>query len=125
MIMKKTVLLIDDDEFIITIGEAMLEKLGYTALLAESGEKALQLIEKQGEAIHLVIMDMIMPGMDGEELFDRLRALCPNLPVILSSGYSQSDRITGLLDRGCQCFIKKPYSLTDLSNKIQDTLSQA
>ncbi len=123
--MKQTVLLIDDDEFIITIGEAMLQKLGYAPLSAISGEQALQLVENQGEAIHLVIMDMIMPGMDGEELFERLQALCPNLPVILSSGYSQSERIQGLLDRGCRSFIKKPYSLTDLSRKIQAVLEEA
>ena len=117
--MGETILLIDDDEFVVTIGEAMLNKLGYKALSAQSGEQALQLMEDQGEPADLVIMDMVMPGMDGEELFDRIHALRPSLPVILSSGYPQDEHIDQLINKGCRGFIKKPYRMSELAQQIE------
>lgn len=122
---KETILLIDDEEFIITIGEALLTQRGYKVLTAKSGKQALKLIEEdQPETIDLVLMDMIMPGMTGEELFNTIHSLRPQLPVILSSGYSRDEKIDKIISNGCNGFIKKPYTMANLSQKIRGTLSE-
>lgn len=116
------ILLVDDEEMIIDVGEAILERLGYTVLVARGGREAISLVEEHGEAIRLVLLDMIMPGMDGGETFDALRQLYPSLPVILSSGYTMNGLATEILQRGCNGFIQKPFSLSELSQKIRSVL---
>ena len=83
-----TVLLVDDETMILDVGAAMLEKLNYRVICAAGGEKAVERVRHEGDRIDLVILDLIMPGMDGSETFDRIRALAPELPVIIASGYA-------------------------------------
>ena len=65
-----------------------------------------------------------MPGMDGNSTFDRIREISPNVPVILSSGYSMNDQATGIMSRGCNGFIQKPFNLSKLSQKIRSVLDK-
>jgi len=118
----ETILLVDDEEMIAEVGGAILEKLGYRALVARGGRQAIELLEEYGDAIDLVLLDMVMPGMDGGKTFDALRARSPNLPVILSSGYAMSDAAMEIMQRGCNGFIQKPYNLSELSQKIRSVL---
>ena len=113
-----TILLIDDEKMILDVGRELLEELGYTVLSALSGREALDIFQKNSDKIDLVIMDMIMPGMGGGETFDRLRAINPNIKVLLSSGYSVNGQASKILHRGCDGFIQKPFNLNQLSEKI-------
>jgi PAS domain S-box-containing protein len=113
-----TILLIDDEKMILDVGRELLEELGYTVLSALSGREALDIFQKNSNKIDLVIMDMIMPGMGGGETFDRLKAINPNIKVLLSSGYSVNGQASKILHRGCDGFIQKPFNLNKLAEKI-------
>jgi len=119
-----TVLLIDDEEMIIKVGEELLQELGYNVLVARSGQRAIELYKKNTDKIDLVIMDLIMPGMGGGETFDRLKEINPDVKVLLSSGYSINGQASEILERGCDGFIQKPFNINQLSEKIQTIFGQ-
>ena len=79
--------------------------------------------EKNQDSIDMVMLDMIMPDMGGGEVYDRLKSLNPKIRVLLSSGYSIDGQATEILNRGCDGFIQKPYNLTQLAEKIKETLN--
>ncbi|MFZ2041249.1 MAG: PAS domain-containing protein [Desulfobacterales bacterium] len=118
------VLLVDDEEMIVTVGKAMLEKMGYHVQTALSGQEALAVYGQKKEAVDLVILDMIMPDAGGDETFDRLRAIDPEVRVLLSSGYSLEGKASQIMARGCNGFIQKPFSLNELSQKVQQVMAQ-
>ena len=119
-----TVLLVDDEEMIIEVGQAMLESLSYRVLTAGSGQEALALYEKQKDEIDLVILDMIMPGMGGGETFDLMKKMCGDARILLSSGYSINEQAKEIMDRGCIGFIQKPFSIKALSIKVCEALDR-
>ncbi len=118
----ETVLLVDDEEIITEVGEELLSALGYRVITAGSGTEALSTYRDGREEISMVILDMIMPGMDGGETFDRLKAMDPEVRVLLSSGYSLNDKAAEIMARGCNGFIQKPFNMDQLSGKIRDVL---
>ena len=118
----ETVLLIDDEAMIIEVGRAMLQSLGYRVLTAASGERALHILGERGAEIDLVLLDLIMPGMDGVAVYDQIHRRYPNLPVVLSSGYALDDVAKDVLARGCRAFIQKPFSLAVLSGQLRAVL---
>ena len=122
---SETILLVDDEEMIVEVGQAMLERLGYGVVVARGGAAAIATVSEMGGAIDLVILDLIMPGIDGGKTFDRIRALAPAMPVILSSGYSINGQATNIMQRGCNAFIQKPFNIAELSQKIRQTLDAA
>jgi PAS domain S-box-containing protein len=119
-----TILLIDDEEMIIKVGEELLQELGYKVLVARSGQGAIKLYKKNTAKIDLVIMDMIMPGMGGGETFDHLKEINPDIKVLLSSGYSINGQASEILERGCDGFIQKPFNINQLSEKIQGIIAK-
>ncbi len=119
-----TILLVDDEEMILEVGKPMLERLGYGVLAAESGKEAIAVYQKNVDLIRGVILDMIMPEMSGGETFDRLKAINPEVKVLLSSGYSINGRAQEILNRGCHGFIQKPFNLGDLSQRIGEMLGK-
>jgi len=121
---KETILLVDDEEMITDIGQKMLQKLGYRVILAESGRKAIQKFEKLHSRIDLVILDMIMPEMGGSETFDQLKAIAPDIKVLLSSGYSLDGQASQIMKRGCNGFIQKPFNLKHFSQKVREILDE-
>lgn len=120
----ETVLLVDDEDMIIDIGEQLLENIGYTVLIAKSGKEATEIYEKNKDKIDMVILDMIMPDMSGGDTFDRLKEINPEIKVLLSSGYSINGQATEILERGCDGFIQKPFSMKQLSRKIREILDK-
>ncbi len=114
-----TVMLVDDEKMILEVGRAMLGRLGYEVLTAADGKSALDLYRREKARIDLVILDMVMPGMGGGEAFDQLKAFDPGVKVLLSSGYSLDGQATEIIQRGCVGFIQKPFSLAQLSEKLQ------
>jgi signal transduction histidine kinase/CheY-like chemotaxis protein len=117
-----TILLVDDEDIVIDVGQKMLESIGYKVLTAQSGREALDLYKKGKHEIDLVILDMIMPEMGGGETYERMRDVNAGVNVLLSSGYSIDGQAKEILDRGCNAFIQKPFSLIDLSIKVRELL---
>jgi PAS domain S-box-containing protein len=117
-----TILLVDDEEMIIDVGQAMLKRLGYRVMVCRGGLEAVKVIANVGNDIDLVILDMIMPGMDGGTTFDRIREIRPGMPVLLSSGYAINGQANEIMRRGCNGFIQKPYNISDLSDKVRNVL---
>ena len=107
---------------IIDVGTAMLEKLGYHVVGAVGGDQALDYVERMGDQINLIILDLIMPGMNGGKVFDAIKKIQPEMPVIISSGYSFNGQAEAIMKRGCKGFIQKPFNISELSQKIRKIL---
>ena len=119
---SETVLIVDDEETVLKVGARMLEQLGYRVYKAQSGKQALEVFRKHKEQIKLVILDMIMPGMGGAEVFSTIKSEKPDIKVLLSSGYSMNGQAQEILRRGCDGFIQKPVDLSKLSNIVREIL---
>ena len=121
---KGTILFVDDEERVLSIGTKILEKLGFEVLAAGSGQEAVKMFKEHKDQIDMVLLDMIMPEMNGEAVYKRLKEIDPNVKVLLSSGYSVEGLATEILDRGCDGFIQKPFTLNDLSERITEVLAK-
>ena len=121
---SETILIVDDEDMIIDVGQAMLEKLGYRVVVSKNGQEAVEKVAVIGNEIDLVILDLIMPGMDGGKTFDHIRAIRPEMPVMLSSGYAINGLATEIMRRGCNGFIQKPFNITALSRKVRKILDE-
>jgi two-component system cell cycle sensor histidine kinase/response regulator CckA len=118
----ETVLLVDDDELVIDVSQQLLEKLGYNVLTADNGHEAIEIYQRHNHEISLVIIDMIMPDLNGGETYDELKTINPNIKALLSSGYSMDGLAQDILNRGCNGFIQKPFNIKKLSCKVRDIL---
>ncbi len=118
----ETILLVDDEESIIDICEELLGTLGYNVLKADNGNDALQIFTEHKDLINLVILDMIMPGLSGNETFDGLKLINPQVKVILSSGYITCDQAKKIMEKGCDAFIQKPFRLEEFTQTIREVL---
>ena len=112
------ILVIDDEELILEVSAMIVKELGYSVIEAKSGKEALEKYKKYKKEIDMVILDMVMPDLSGEEVYDLLRKINPDIKVLLSSGYAYDNRARTLIERGCSGFIKKPYSIEELSAKL-------
>jgi PAS domain S-box-containing protein len=120
---KGTILLVDDELSLLQVGSEMLTALGYEVLPADNGQDAIDTYTAHRESIDLVILDMIMPGMTGGEVFMRLKKVDPNIRAILSSGYSLDDQGQKIMDSGFRGYLQKPFGIKDLSIKIKEVLA--
>lgn len=118
-----TILLVDDEEMVINSCRRLLNRLNYQVLSAQTGEQALNEFKERGGEIDLVILDMMMPGMSGDMVFERLMEMDPEVKVLVSSGYSFNQEIGSLLARGCRGFIQKPFDSHSISEKIQEIIA--
>ncbi|WDP90693.1 MAG: response regulator [Desulfobacter sp.] len=121
---NESVLLVDDEERILTVGREICKALGYKVITACSGQEALALYADKKDEINLVVLDMIMPGMNGLETFMALKKMNPDIKVLLSTGYAIDDKAQEMLKQGCKGYILKPYSVIDFSHKIREILEQ-
>ncbi|MBC2713452.1 MAG: PAS domain S-box protein [Desulfosarcina sp.] len=117
----ETILLVDDEPYILDVGVKMLEKMGYTVLKASCGEDAVRVFTDSQQQIDLVILDMIMPDIGGGDVFDRMRTIRPDIKVMLASGYSMGDA-AAIIARGCNGFIQKPFGMEKLSHAIREVI---
>jgi two-component system cell cycle sensor histidine kinase/response regulator CckA len=108
------VLVVDDEPMITDLARDILRRYGYSVLIAGSGEEALEIYQRRSGEIALVILDIVMPGMDGREVFTRLRAFNPEAKVIVSSGYNHDRDADDLLKQGAVGFAQKPYRIAEL-----------
>lgn len=118
----ETILLVDDEETVLDAGVEGLKQLGYKALRARNGQEAIEVYGKNKSEIDVVIIDLIMPGMRGGEVFERMREITPDLKCLLASGYAIHDQAAKVLELGCSGFIQKPFEARDLSKKIREIL---
>ncbi len=114
---KETILMVDDEELLLTMGQTVLTSFGYKVLIADSATKALEIFSSGAQTIDLVITDLVMPVVSGRELMERLRQLSPAVRIICSSGYLRNPGQEG--DVG---FLKKPFTAQDLLRKVKQAL---
>lgn len=118
-----TILLVDDEDMIIEIGKQFIDILGYRAICVKSGQEAIKIL-KDNPDIDLVILDIIMPGMSGGVVFDKIKEIRPDVKVLLSSGFSIDGEARSIMERGCNGFIQKPFDLKRFSKKIYEILGK-
>ena len=116
------VLLVDDEPVILGVGRRMLERLGYKAITAASGKEALQIYRESKGRIDLVVLDIVMPELSGEQTYKLLKEHDPQAKVLLSTGYSIHGQAAELLESGCNGFIQKPFNLQEFSRKLREVL---
>jgi signal transduction histidine kinase len=119
---RATVLLVDDERMVRRAGQRLLEKLGYKVLLAEDGLDAVRTFASKREEISAVMLDLVMPVMDGAETLARLKEIDPTVPVLLASGYSPEEQADELLKKGANGFIQKPFDLATLRTSMLEIL---
>lgn len=117
------ILVVDDEETVREMASDMLRDLGYEVYTAHDGDSALELYREIGREIDLVIMDMIMPKLDGRGCFRALREMNPSVKAILSTGFSCDGTVQEILDEGMLGFTQKPYRIRDLSEAVAKALA--
>jgi CheY-like chemotaxis protein len=119
-----TLLVVDDEDLVLHVAANMLEKLGYTVLKARNGTEAVHVFDAHKNQIKLVVLDIIMPDMGGGEVYDKIKTINPDVKVLLASGYSVDGQAIELLERGCDGFMQKPFTMEELSGKIEQILTK-
>ena len=121
---SETVLLVEDEESVLSLGRIILERLGYTVLAALSPTEALVLAGRHGERIDLLITDVVMPGMNGRQLYERIAAMWPGIGVLFISGYtSEAIACNGEIEAGAG-FLQKPFTAGTLAAVVREMLDR-
>ena len=121
---SETILVVEDDERVRTIVTRVLREAGYRVLVAGNGEDALALAGADGQPIHLLVTDVVMPGMNGRQLAGRLAQTHPETRTLFTSGYTENIIAHhGVLDRGIE-FLSKPYTLEILTRRVREVLDK-
>ncbi|HEX9020259.1 MAG TPA: PAS domain S-box protein [Nitrospirota bacterium] len=119
---SETILVVDDEPAITDLARQILRRYGYSVLTAGEGREAVELYQQRRGEIAAVLLDMVMPGMDGRDVFARLRAINPYVKVIASSGYGQDRDADDLLKQGAAGFVQKPYRIAELVRVVGDVV---
>jgi CheY-like chemotaxis protein len=122
---RELILLVDDETEIAELASAMLTDEGYKVIIARDGFEALRIYQQISKQIGLVILDFFLPVMDGDAVFDELRALNPDVAVVLSSGFAEQSKLGNMLALGLRGFIPKPYTREKLLEQVRSTLDSA
>jgi two-component system sensor histidine kinase EvgS len=118
----ETILLVEDEQGLLTMGQRLLEMLKYDVLTANSTDEAMALAQKKSNKIHLLITDVVMPKMSGKDLAEQIKSFNPNMKILFMSGYTANVIAHhGVLDQGVD-FIAKPFSIRSLSSKVRKVL---
>jgi CheY-like chemotaxis protein len=115
---KETILVVDDEEMVLTMAEMVLKSRGYRVMTAGSGEKGLKVFTDTKSLIDLLITDMVMPKMNGRELIEKVRVISPATRIVCATACSRSIDIEKQLD-----FLTKPFSAQQLLRKVRETLT--
>jgi signal transduction histidine kinase len=113
-----TILVVDDETLLLTMADAILSEFGYKVLTANNGQKALQILEQSGGAVQLVVTDLVMPGMGGRELMERIRKQGLGMPLLAMSGYVLPEE-----QQARAGYLQKPFTTTDLLRKVKAALA--
>ena len=119
---RELILLVDDDQEVLKCTGEILDFEDYRFIMAKDGIEALQIYRRMGDKIDLVLLDYFLPVMDGDAVFDELKAIDSNVRVVLSSGFAEQARVASMLARGLHGFIPKPYTHEKLIQQIRSVL---
>lgn len=123
-IKRNTVLLIDDEPVVREIGSELLESLGFDCITAQNGEEGIRLFKENRDIISLLILDIEMPGITGEKIYDMLKAIDPSVHILICSGFSknhlESQYFKRKLDQSM--YMSKPFQLKELSQRLRAIL---
>lgn len=117
---KGSILIVDDEEMILDIGRALLERLGYNVLEASDGWEALEIYKDRQDDILLIILDVFIPKMNGKETFIKLKEINPRVNVLVSSGFSIDGAAMEIINLGAKGFIQKPYTINELAKQLKE-----
>lgn len=120
----ETILLVDDDDLCAQTCRQILERIGYHVLIAASGSEAIELYRHYQDQINLVLLDVILPDISGDQIFQQLKRCNPNATVIVISGYQVDQQVSSLLAQGCVDFLQKPFPNKTLANKVRAALDR-
>jgi DNA-binding NtrC family response regulator len=118
----ETILLVDDEEFVRDLGRRILERSGYTVLIAANGKEALDLYKREREKISLVILDLIMPGMGGTQCLEALLKIDPKARVLIASGFAANGQTKEAIETGARGFVGKPYDMKGMLQSVREVL---
>jgi two-component system cell cycle sensor histidine kinase/response regulator CckA len=121
---SETVLIVEDDPVASRMGRDILERWGYRVMVTDSGSEAIEIYSEYQKRIQLVLLDVILPDLSGDQVFSSLRKINPDVRVIVTSGYNVNQQITHLLKFGCADFIQKPFQSRALSSKVRAALDR-
>jgi len=119
-----TVLFVDDEVSLVALARFALERAGWELISAYNGAQALEIFEQQHERIDVVVLDLILPGISGDELLDRMAAIDDSVPIVIASGMD-AHRIAEIIGRRTPHFVHKPFSLMSLPASLNAALSRA
>jgi CheY-like chemotaxis protein len=122
---REMLLVIEDEPAVAEIAAEMLAEEGYKVIIAHDGFEALEIYQSAGKRIGLVLLDFFLPVIDGDAVFDELRAVNPGINVVLTSGFAEQTKIAAMLARGLRGFIPKPYTRAKLLEQVRSTLDAA
>lgn len=119
---NELIMIVDDEDFVSLLAQRVLTDSGYKVVRAKDGFTAIDYYGKLKDEISLIILDFTMPIMDGSEVFDELRVINPRAPVVLSSGFTEQEKLKFMLAKGLRGFIPKPYTQQKLLLQVRSTL---
>ena len=119
---SETILIVDDEWVVLKIARRLLKNLGYRVFIANNGKTALKIFDACKDSIDLILLDIIMPELNGEEVFQRMKEKKPDVKVLLSSGYSIDWQARQMIKNGCSAFIQKPFTMKQISVQIRKIL---
>ncbi len=119
------VLLIDDEQIVRHTARRLIESLGYEVEVAEDGQAGVELFSRTPYDFNVIVLDMVMPRLNGEDAFHQLRAARPDIPIVLCSGYSLDESVTRLREEGLAEHLTKPYRRRDLGESLRRALKIA
>ena len=119
---KPQILAVDDEEMAVTLLKQLLTTAGYRVTTAQSGFECLDLFRRRPLSYQLVLLDLTMPFMDGEETFQRLREIRADIPVMLCTGFIQNDRLERLMTAGLSGFLRKPFAPDEIVGQVKAIL---
>jgi CheY-like chemotaxis protein len=120
---RELLMIVDDEDFVTLLAQRVLSAEGYRVVTARDGFQAIDIYRKLCDKIALIILDFTMPLMDGSDVFTELVDINPKVPVVLSSGFAEHDRLRGMLAKGLRGFILKPYTQEKLLTEVRTTLN--
>jgi len=121
---RPTVLVVDDEPAVLLVVAKVMRRMGYTVLEAPSAEEALQLVSGREDEVDVLVTDVVMPGMNGWELSQALRARHPQLGVLLMSGYTEDEMVLRGVRTDEVNFLAKPFSVSDLRERVEKILDE-
>jgi CheY-like chemotaxis protein len=115
-------LIVEDEELVMEVNSGLLRRLGHRVLEARTGREALRIADSYDGNIDVVLLDIVLPDMGGVELYSRLIKARQGLKVVVCSGYAMDGPARAVLDAGADDFLQKPFSMTGLSDALQNLM---